>query len=79
MDLLNEHIPYYLHSMFDMIGEENFLKICKMYRESSIYIIVQTKKDTINRERKIFCAYENKYSFMAMIKILNQCQEGVFL
>jgi len=39
MDLLNEHIPYYLHSMFDMIGEENFLKICKMYRESSIYII----------------------------------------
>ena len=31
------------------------------------------------RERKIFCAYENKYSFMTMIKILNQCQEGVFL
>ena len=30
------------------------------------------------RERKIFCAYENKYSFMAMIKILSQCQEGVF-
>ena len=50
MDLLNEHIPYYLHSMFDMIGEENFLKICKMYRESSIYIIVQNKKDTINLE-----------------------------
>ena len=48
MDLLKEYIPYYLHSMVDMIGEENFLKICKMYRESSIYIIVQTKKDTIN-------------------------------
>ena len=30
------------------------------------------------RERKIICAYENKYSFMAMIKILSQCQEGVF-
>lgn len=48
MDLLNEHIPYYLHSMFDMIDEENFLKIGKMYGGSSIYIIVQTKKDTIN-------------------------------
>ena len=48
MDLLKEYITYYLHSMVDMIGEENFLKICKMYGGSSIYIIVQTKKDTIN-------------------------------
>ena len=40
MDLLKEYIPYYLHSMVDMIGEENFLKICKMYGGSSIYIPV---------------------------------------
>ena len=37
------------------------------------------KGNLIYWERKIFCAYENKYSFMAMIKILNQCQEVVFL
>ena len=39
--------------------------------------IKANKKDglcRLSRERKIFCAYENKYSFMAMIKILNQCQ-----
>ena len=44
MDLLKEYIPYYLHSMVDMIGEENFLKICKMYGGSSIYIPVYKRQ-----------------------------------
>ena len=35
---------------------------------------IQKIKKNLTGERKIFCAYENKYSFMAMIKILNQCQ-----
>ena len=60
MDLLKEYIPYYLHSMVDMIGEENFLKICKMYGGSSIYIPVYKRATQGIRNAAIFKDYNGK-------------------
>ena len=60
MDLLKEYIPYYLHSMVDMIGEENFLKICKMYGGTSIYIPVYKRATQGLRNEAILKEYNGK-------------------
>ena len=60
MDLLKEYIPYYSHSMVDMIGEENFLKICKMYGGTSIYIPVYKRATQELRNEAILKEYNGK-------------------
>jgi len=43
MNVLMKDIPYNLHTMADITGIDNFLRIFKMYGGSSIYIPVYNK------------------------------------
>ena len=60
MDLLKEYIPYYLHSMVDMIGEENFFFICILFGVSSIYIPVYKRATQGLRNEAILKEYNGK-------------------
>ena len=53
-------IPYSLHQMVEIIGMENFLKICKMYGGYTLYIPVYNKVIMGDRNRKIVREYNGK-------------------
>lgn len=60
MNVLMEDIPYNLHTMADITGMDNFLRICKMYGGSSIYIPVYNKVIMGDRNRRIVSEYNGK-------------------
>ena len=60
MDIQMDDIPYSLHQMVEIIGMENFLKICKMYGGYTLYIPVYNKVIMGDRNRKIVREYNGK-------------------
>ena len=60
MDIQMDDIPYSLHQMVEIIGMENFLKICKMYGGSSIYIPVYKRATQGIRNAAILKDYNGK-------------------
>lgn len=55
-----DDIPYDLHTMVDIVGEDDFLEICKMYGGSSVYIPVYRKAIMGHRNRKIVKEYNGR-------------------
>ena len=38
MEITKDDIPYQLHQLLDIIGQDKFLQVCKMYGGTAIYI-----------------------------------------
>ena len=60
MDIQIDDIPYNLHQMVEIIGMKNFLKLCKMYGDYTLYITVYNKVIMGDRNRKIVKEYNGK-------------------
>lgn len=60
MDILMDEIPYNLHTMVEIIGMENFLKLTKFYGGSNVYIPVYHRVTMGERNREIARQYNGK-------------------
>lgn len=60
MDILMDEIPYNLHTMVEIIGMENFLKVTKLYGGANVYIPVHHKVTMGERNREIIRKYNGK-------------------
>lgn len=60
MKILIDDIPYDLQTMSKIVGFENILEICRMYRGSCVYIPFYKRVIMGSRNREICHSYNGK-------------------
>lgn len=60
MKFLLDDIPYNLHAMVEIVGEEKFLEIARLYGGSNLYIPVYNKVIMKERNREIAKEFNGK-------------------
>ncbi|MEG2712543.1 MAG: Mor transcription activator family protein [Clostridia bacterium] len=60
MNIKKDDVPYHLHTMVDIVGNEKFLEICKMYGGSAVYIPVYKKVIMGERNRQLIKDFNGK-------------------
>ena len=60
MKFLLDDIPYSLHSMVEIVGEEKFLGIVKLYGGATLYIPVYSKIIMKERNREMVREFNGK-------------------
>ncbi|MEG2195774.1 MAG: Mor transcription activator family protein [Terrisporobacter sp.] len=60
MNITKDDIPYNLHFMVDIIGDKNFLEICKVYGGEILYIPVYKNVIRGDRNREMVKIYNGR-------------------
>ncbi|MEG0051401.1 MAG: Mor transcription activator family protein [Terrisporobacter sp.] len=60
MEIIKEDVPYQLHQLLDIIGNDKFLEICKMYGGTNVYIPMYKNIIIGGRNRELIRDYNGK-------------------
>lgn len=68
MEVTKDDVPYQLHQLLDIIGNDKFLEVCKMYGGTSIYIPMYKNIIIGPRNKQLIKDYNGKNIDMLRVK-----------